>query len=91
MAHSAGRAVLVVLLATAVGCVGSSDPVVTPIPEAEQDLCSLAQAYIYAFEEKNKAPESFDELGGHAGGEAGEPAPDGGPDVPNGDGDEDGV
>src|SRR5688572_15367282 len=62
MVHSAGRAVLAALLATVVGCGGSSDPVVTPIPKAEQDLCSIAQAYVAAFEEKNKAPESFDDL-----------------------------
>jgi hypothetical protein len=62
MVNSAGRAVLAALLAVAVGCGGSSDPVVTPIPEAEQDLCSLAQAYIYTYEKNNKAPESFDEL-----------------------------
>lgn len=62
MVHSAGRAVLAALLAMAIGCGGSSDPVVTPIPKAEQDLCSIAQAYREAFEQKNKAPESFDDL-----------------------------
>jgi hypothetical protein len=62
MVRSAGWVVLTALLVTAAGCGGSSDPVVTPIPEAEQDLCSLAQAYIATFEDKNKAPESFDEL-----------------------------
>lgn len=59
MVRTAG---LTALLAAAVGCVGSSDPVVTPIPKSEQDLCSIAQAYVAAFEEKNKPPESFDDL-----------------------------
>jgi hypothetical protein len=62
MLRSAGRAVLAALLVIAAGCGGSSDPVVTPIPKAEQDLCSIAQAYREAFEQKNKAPESFDDL-----------------------------
>ena len=43
------------------GC-SRSDPVVTPLPKAEQDLCSIAQAYREAFERTNKAPESFEEL-----------------------------
>jgi len=53
------------LLATLPGCSGcsrSSDPVVTPIPKAEQDLCSIAQAYREAFEQTGKAPESFDDI-----------------------------
>jgi hypothetical protein len=49
-------------VAAALGCGRSSDPVVTPIPKAEQDLCTIAQAYVAAFEEKNKPPESFDDL-----------------------------
>ncbi len=51
-----------VAVAAALGCLRSSDPVVTPIPKAEQDLCSIAQAYLAAYEEKNKPPESFDDL-----------------------------
>ena len=44
------------------GCSSNPDPVVTPLPKAEQDLCSIAQAYREAFEQTNKAPESFDDL-----------------------------
>jgi len=36
--------------------------VVTPLPKAEQDLCSIAQAYREAFEQTGKAPESFDDI-----------------------------
>jgi hypothetical protein len=52
-------------LAAALGCLGCSgtaDPVVTRIPKAEQDLCSIAQAYREAFEQRKKAPESFEDL-----------------------------
>jgi hypothetical protein len=58
-------AVLAVLLAGLTGCsgcVGSSDPVVTPLPKAVQDLGSIAQAYREAFEQSGKAPESFDDI-----------------------------
>ena len=41
---------------------GSSGPVVTPLPKAEQDLCLIAQAYCGLFEETGKAAESFDDL-----------------------------
>jgi hypothetical protein len=44
------------------GCSSSSDPVITPIPKAEQDLCSIAQAYREAFTQTRKAPESFDDI-----------------------------
>jgi hypothetical protein len=54
------RVALLVLFAAA-GC-GNPQPVVTPLPKAEQDLCSIAQAYREAFERTNRAPESFDEL-----------------------------
>jgi hypothetical protein len=57
--RAAGSAALVVLLA---GCLRTPDPVVTPLPKAEQDLCSIAQAYREAFEQTGKAPESFDDL-----------------------------
>jgi hypothetical protein len=53
------------LLAGATGCSGcgrSSEPVVTPLPKAVQDLGSIAQAYREAFEQRGKAPESFDDL-----------------------------
>jgi hypothetical protein len=56
-----GRTALLVVAAAAGGC-SRNDPVVTPLPKAEQDLCSIAQAYREAFERTNKAPESFDEL-----------------------------
>src|SRR3954467_3023936 len=59
MLRLSGRTAL--LLAAAAGC-GRTDPVVTPLPKAEQDLCSIAQAYREAFERTNKAPQSFDEL-----------------------------
>src|SRR5262245_32980086 len=49
-------------VAAALGCSGAPKPVVTRIPKAEQDLCSIAQAYREAFEQKQKAPESFDDL-----------------------------
>lgn len=52
---------LVAAVAAAVGCTSSS-PVVTPLPKAEQDLCSIAQAYKESFEQKGKAPESFADL-----------------------------
>jgi len=60
MLRYSGRAALL-LAAAAVGC-GRTDPVVTPLPKAEQDLCSIAQAYREAFERTNKPPQSFDEL-----------------------------
>jgi hypothetical protein len=59
---AAALAVTAVLLAGLPGCGGSSGPVVTPLPKAEQDLCLIAQAYVGQFEETGKAPESFDDL-----------------------------
>ena len=53
-------AALLVSLTGCSGCMGSSGPVVTPLPKAEQDLCYIAQAYCGLFEESGKAPESFD-------------------------------
>lgn len=58
---SATAALLVSLMGCS-GCGSSSDPVVTPLPKAVQDLGSIAQAYGAAFEETGKAPESFDDL-----------------------------
>ena len=55
-------AALLVSLTGCSGCGHGSGPVVTPLPKAEQDLCSIAQAYREAFERTNKAPESFEEL-----------------------------
>jgi len=55
-------AALLVSLTGCSGCGGASGPVVTPLPKAEQDLCSIAQAYREAFEQTGKAPESFDDL-----------------------------
>jgi len=61
MPSLSGRTSLLIIAAAAAGC-GRNDPVVTPLPKAEHDLCSIAQAYREAFEQDNKAPESFDEL-----------------------------
>ena len=55
-------AALLVSLTGCSGCGRASGPVVTPLPKAEQDLCSIAQAYREAFEQTGKAPESFDDL-----------------------------
>ena len=44
------------------GCVGSPEPVRTPLPKAVQDLGTIAQMYCEAFEQTGKAPESYDEL-----------------------------
>ena len=61
--HLVGTAVLLAGLTGCSGCPGSSPAVVrTPIPKAEQDLCSIAQAYREVFEQTGKAPESFDDL-----------------------------
>jgi hypothetical protein len=60
--RAAGFAALAVLLAGSSGCMRTPDPVVTPLPKAEQNLCSIAQAYREAFEQTGKAPESFDDL-----------------------------
>jgi hypothetical protein len=43
------------------GC-GKSDPVETPMPQAEKDLGTISQAYREAFERTNKAPENFEDL-----------------------------
>jgi hypothetical protein len=45
----------------AAGC-GKSDPVETPMPQAEKDLGTISQAYKEAFERTNKAPENFEDL-----------------------------
>jgi hypothetical protein len=58
-------AVMAALLIGSPGCAGcgrSSDPVVTPLPKAVQDVGSISQAYREAFEQTGKAPESFDDL-----------------------------
>jgi hypothetical protein len=66
MPISSGKRAGLVLVAVVAGAgspgCGHPEPVVTPLPRAEQDLCSIAQAYREAFEKTNKAPESFDEL-----------------------------
>src|SRR5262245_7118906 len=59
--RAAQLAATVVLVTGFSGC-WSSTPVVTPLPKAEQDLCSIAQAYREAFEQTGKAPESFDDI-----------------------------
>src|SRR3954469_8171069 len=60
MLRLSGRTALVLAALAAGG--GPTHPVVTPLPKAEQDLCSIAQAYREAFERTNKPPQSFDEL-----------------------------
>ena len=51
-----------VMSAVAPGCTRSSDPIVTELPKAEQDLCTIAQAYCRVFARTKKAPMSFDDL-----------------------------
>ena len=60
--RAAALSAATILLAGLAGCGGSSGPVVTPLPKAEQDLCLIAQAYCGLFEETGKAAESFDDL-----------------------------
>ena len=62
IAFSATAALLVGLVGCS-GCGGGpSGVVVTPLPKAEQDLCSIAQAYKETFEQTGKAPQSFDDI-----------------------------
>ena len=49
-------------LTFAAGGCGRSDPVETPMPQAEKDLGTISQAYKEAFERTNKAPENFEDL-----------------------------
>src|SRR5262245_32443901 len=51
---------LLAVLATG-GC-GKSEPNVTPMPAAEKDLGTIAQAFREAYERSNKSPESFEDL-----------------------------